>query len=85
VVQELLTAIEQASRDLQSEVGYIFLPPNTTPDTLQTFTQNGYEQTTVEQIKIPAWREAVQERIGSNGSLLILSKRLREDRVLKPI
>lgn len=85
VVQELLTAIEQASKDLQSEVGYIFLPPNTASDTLQTFTQNGYEATTVEQIKIPAWREAVQERIGNNGNLLILSKRLREDRVLKPI
>lgn len=83
VVQELLTAIEQASKDLQSEVGYIFLPANTTPDTLQTFAKNGYERTSIEQIKIPAWREAVQEL--SDSSLLILTKKLREDRVLKPI
>ncbi|MBI5667141.1 MAG: dephospho-CoA kinase [Chloroflexi bacterium] len=83
VVQELLTAIEQASKDLQSEVGYIFLPPNTSPDTLQTFAKNGYERTSVEQIKIPAWREAVQEL--ADGTRLILTKKLREDRVLKPI
>lgn len=85
VVQELLTAIEQASKDLQSEVGYIFLPTTTTPDTLQTFLKNGYEHTTVEQIKIPAWREAVQELVGGSSTLLILTKKLREDRVLKPI
>lgn len=83
VVQELLTAIEQASKDLQSEVGYIFLPANTSPDTLQTFAKNGYERTSVEQIKIPAWREAVQELADSDR--LILTKKLREDRVLKPI
>ncbi|NWG16211.1 MAG: hypothetical protein HXY41_06205, partial [Chloroflexi bacterium] len=85
VVQELLVAIEQASRDLQSEVGYIFLPTSTAPDTLQTFLKNGYEHTTVEQIKIPAWREAVQELVGSSNTVLILTKKLREDRVLKPI
>lgn len=85
VIQELLTAIEQASRDLQSEVGYIFLPATTPPDTIQTFLKNGYEHTTIEQIKIPAWREAVQELAGANNSFLILTKKLREDRVLKPI
>lgn len=76
---------KQASKDLQSEVGYIFLPTTTTPDTLQTFLKNGYEHTTVEQIKIPAWREAVQELVGGSSTLLILTKKLREDRVLKPI
>lgn len=85
VVQELLTAIEQASKDLQSEVGYIFLPSSTTPETVQTFTKNGYDRTAVEQIKIPAWREAVQELMSNDSGLVILTKKLREDRVLKPI
>lgn len=85
VVNGLVVAIEAASKDLQSEVAYIFLPAGTSPDTIQTFVKNGYEATTVEQIKIPAWREAVQEIISDNKSAQILSKKLREDRVLKPI
>lgn len=85
VVDGLVVAIEAASKDLQSEVAYIFLPSGTSPETLQTFVKNGYEMTTVEQIKIPAWREAVQEIISDHKSAQILSKRLREDRVLKPI
>jgi dephospho-CoA kinase len=85
VVDGLVVAIEAASKDLQSEVAYIFLPSGTSPDTIQTFVKNGYEATTVEQIKIPAWREAVQEIISDHKSAQILSKRLREDRVLKPI
>ncbi|MBZ0290527.1 MAG: dephospho-CoA kinase [Anaerolineae bacterium] len=85
VVNGLVVAIEAASKDLQSEVAYIFLPNGTSADTVQTFVKNGYEATTVEQIKIPAWREAVQEIISDNKSAQILSKKLREDRVLKPI
>jgi dephospho-CoA kinase len=85
VVNGLVVAIEAASKDLQSEVAYIFLPSGTPPETIQTFVKNGYEATTVEQIKIPAWREAVQEIISDNKAAQILSKKLREDRVLKPI
>jgi len=85
VVDGLVVAIEAASKDLQSEVAYIFLPTDTSPETIQTFVKNGYEATTVEQIKIPAWREAVQEIISDHKSAQILNKRLREDRVLKPI
>lgn len=85
VIQDLVLAIEQASRDLQSEVAYIFLPMDTPNDTFQAFIRNGYEGTTVEQIKIPAWREAVQEMLADSDELQILTKKLREDRVLKPI
>lgn len=85
IVEHLMIAIEEASKDLQSEVGYIFLPANAAPDMVQSFTNSGYEATTIEQIKIPAWREAVQEMLSQNASVVILSKRLREDRVLKPI
>ena len=38
----------------------------------------------VEQIKIPAWREAVQEIVIQQKGAVILAKKLG-DRVLKPI
>ncbi len=85
IVDGLVAAVEEASKALQSEVSYIFLTGNVTPEAGQTFLKNGYEATTIEQIKIPAWREAVQEVLTENKGARILSKRLREDRVLKPI
>ncbi|MBL8162334.1 MAG: dephospho-CoA kinase [Anaerolineae bacterium] len=85
VIEGLVVAIEAASKDLQSEVAYIFLTPTTNADTVQSFVRNGYEATSIEQIKIPAWREAVQEILSENKGAHILNKRLREDRVLKPI
>jgi dephospho-CoA kinase len=85
VIEGLVTAVEAASKDLQSEVAYIFLPASAAPEAVQSFARNGYEATTVEQIKIPAWREAVQEIISEDKSTQIFSKKLREDRVLKPI
>ena len=47
------------------------------------FAVNGYNTITVNQISIPAWREAVAEAGGSQ--MLVLEKKLRRDRVLKPI
>lgn len=82
VVTALANAVEAASRELQSEVSYIFLP-NSAQDVIQAFVKNGYEATTISQIKVPAWREAVEETVGDGQQ--ILSKKLREDRVLKPI
>ena len=52
---------------------------------VEAFTSQGYEVTSVDQIKIPAWREAVQEIITEAKGAHILGKKLREDRVLKPI
>jgi dephospho-CoA kinase len=86
VVEHMVVAVEEASKELQSEVGFVFLPANAPPTIVQPFQKSGYEATTIEQIKIPAWREAVQEMMSAgNNSLQILSKKLREDRVLKPI
>ena len=85
VISALINAIEDASKALQSEVGFIFLPLGTGQDVIQPFLSNGYETTTVEQIKIPAWREAVQEVISDNSAYQILTKKLREDRVLQPL
>lgn len=85
IIEALVNAIEDASKLLQSEVGFFFLPLGTTPDIIEPFHNNGYETTTIEQIKIPAWREAVQEVMSENSSYLILTKKLREDRVLQPL
>lgn len=85
IVDGLITAIEAASKDLQSEVAYFFIPDMGGLNLTESFVKNGYDATTVDQIKIPAWRESVQEIISEMQGALILSKRLREDRVLKPI
>ncbi len=85
VVEALVTAVEAASKDLQSEIAYIFLPGNMPADMVQSFQKSGYEATDIAQIKIPAWREAVQEILSDNKNARILAKKLREDRVLKPI
>lgn len=82
-IHALVRSIEEASTALQSEVGFFFLPGSTTDDTVEPFLANGYELTTVKEIKIPAWREAVQEV--TTEDMKILTKKLRKDRVLKPI
>jgi len=83
VVYALAQSVEEASNELQSEVSFIFLPAGTAAERIQPFKDAGYAETTVKDIKIPAWREAVQE-VFSDG-MTILTKRLRQDRVLKPI
>jgi dephospho-CoA kinase len=83
VIYALVQAVEEASRELQSEVSFIFLPETAGDDMVQPFLKTGYELTTVKDIKIPAWREAVQEAI--NDSVKVLTKKLRKDRILKPI
>jgi dephospho-CoA kinase len=85
VVYALVRAMEAASKELQSEVSFIFLPPNAAPAAIKVFMDYGYEPTTVKEIKIPAWREALQEAAADNSIGQILHKRLRKDRVLTPI
>ena len=83
VATALIDAMERASRELQSEVGYIFLPHDESAETVQAFLQRGYERTRLEEIKVPAWREAAREAQPANTQ--IFAKKLREKRVFKPI
>lgn len=85
VVQGTVAAVEEASTDLQSEVCFIFLPNSTPSGKVNAFRNHGYEMTGIRDIKIPAWREAVQEIMSQNDGYQILMKKLRDDRVLKPI
>ena len=84
VVESLIVSVEAASKDLQSEVAFFFLPASVAADLVGSFEQKGYEIMSVEQIKIPAWREAVQEIVIQQKGAVILAKKLG-DRVLKPI
>lgn len=83
VIRALVEAVEEASKELQSEVGFILLPPSASGETIGAFQRSGYEATSLEAIRIPAWREAVHEMV--QGNPRILTKRLRADRVMKPI
>ncbi|MFZ4828552.1 MAG: dephospho-CoA kinase [Phototrophicaceae bacterium] len=86
VMGQLIQAMEKASEDLQSEVAFVFLNANDVALYAGHFARYGYETTTIKEIKIPAWREAVQETLNQHGgNLTILNKKLREDRILKPI
>jgi dephospho-CoA kinase len=82
-VYALAQRIEEASKELQSEVSFVFLSNSTANELGASFLEAGYEMTDVKDIKIPAWRESVQE-VYSDG-IIILTKKLRTDRVLKPI
>jgi len=83
VVRALTNAIEDASRELQSEISFIFLPSNTPVEIIQVFLTEGYNFLKLEEVKFPAWREAASEMLSNDGQALM--KQLRADRVLKPI
>jgi dephospho-CoA kinase len=83
VATALIEAIEKASRELQSEVGYFFLPETAADELVRAFLQLGYERQELEDIKVPAWREAAREARPDNSR--IYAKKLRAERVLKPL
>jgi len=82
-VAALIGAVEEASRALQSEIGYIFLPENTGRDMVESLLQQGYQHMKIEEIKVPAWREAARE--SRPAGTAIFAKKLRAERVLKPL
>lgn len=83
VVRALANAVEDASRELQSEVCFVFLPRTTPADIGQAFLGAGYSPLRLEEVKFPAWREAAHELITPEN--VGLMKQLRADRVMKPI
>lgn len=83
-VHAIVVAVEEASKDLQSEAAFLFLPTDSNSNIVDAFKANGYVAITVRDIKIPVWREAVEEQI-RQGERIVLWKQLRKDRVLQPI
>jgi dephospho-CoA kinase len=83
VIKPMLEAIETASRDLQSEAAFIFVPPALQTGAGPAFAAAGYDLIEPNNISITAWREAVKE--SQPGGTVVLFKKLREDRVLRPV
>lgn len=81
-IPALMEAVEQASRELQSEASLLFLPPYLAQHT-RLWRSIGYVPQTVQGLGVRAWQEAAVESMPRGASLWF--KRLREDRVLRPI
>ena len=79
----LIEQIERASAELQSEVSLLFVSNDMSGDTVQDFVDAGYEHSKVEDVRVAMWRQAAVDLQPPNTRLL--TKSLREDRVLKPI
>ncbi|MDW8297915.1 MAG: dephospho-CoA kinase [Anaerolineae bacterium] len=83
VARALIQAVENASKELQSEVGFVYLPINAPMPIIQIFIKNGYKRVDLDAIEVPPWREAAQESQPPNTQIFV--KKLRPDRVLKPL
>lgn len=85
VVHALVVAVEAASKELESEVGFIFLAPSTPADVVNAFKREGYAPITLPEIRVGIWREVVQDALKEEKDTFVLWKQLRQDRVLQPI
>lgn len=81
-IPALMSAIEAASVELQSEASLLFLPPYLAQRT-HIWRETGYRPQTVQGLGVRAWQEAAIVSMPRGASLWF--KRLREDRVLRPL
>jgi len=81
-VRVLMDEIEIASRELQSEVLLVFLPPHLGRHG-GVWDARGYSPQTPQDLKVSAWEEAALESMPV-GTVMYF-KQLRKDRVLKPV
>jgi dephospho-CoA kinase len=78
----LITEVERASGELQSEASLIF-PMNDLAAQDALWKRLGYEKRTPETLGVQAWQDSAVEA-QTDGSALLF-KQLRQDRVLRPI
>ena len=79
----MLEAVESASRELQSEAALVFVPAPLAQAAAQALAGNGFVPQTPDRLGVTAWVEAAKESMPPGSALLY--KKLREDRVLRPI
>jgi dephospho-CoA kinase len=77
----LIAAMESASAELQSEAALIFSDPNLAK--AGAWKTAGYSQTIIKNLGVKAWQDAAEESEVAGTTLLF--KRLREDRIMRPI
>ncbi|MBN1311512.1 MAG: dephospho-CoA kinase [Anaerolineae bacterium] len=82
-VKSLLKSIEKASNELQAEVSLMFLKNDTSDEIRKAVLTSGYEKHAAADLNVPDWREAAEESHPPETYLVV--KRLRADRVLKPV
>ncbi len=83
IFKPLLESIETASRELQSEAAFLFVPPALKGGAAAALAQAGYEETSADNLTITAWRDAVRE--SQPAGALVFFKKLREGRVMRPV
>ena len=83
VVAGLIEAVEESANSLQSEIALLFLNNNAPAAVREALQAAGYEHKTPAELRVPDWREAAEQH-WSPDSIMVF-KRLRADRVLKPI
>lgn len=81
-IPALMNSVESASNELQSEASLLFLPPYLAQHA-GTWRGVGYRPQTIQGLGVRAWQEAAIESMPRGASLWF--KRLREDRVLRPL
>lgn len=79
----ILEAVETASRELQSEAALVFVPTALAQAAASALAVRGFTTSAPEKLGVAAWVEAARESMPAGSALLF--KRLREDRVLRPI
>ncbi len=82
-VRSLIVSTESAANALQAEVSLLFLSNDVSDQIRQAVLDVGYEVLTPADLRIPDWREAAEESAPPDSFLT--AKRLRKDRVLKPL
>lgn len=78
----LINEMENASSDLQCEISLLFLEPKMVHQ-VQIWQRLGYELKKPEELKVIAWINAAKDSMPEGTNLLF--KKLRQDRVLRPI
>lgn len=79
----LIEAVEARSRELQGEAALIFVPERMSEEVTRVLNGAGYVRQAVGTIGVAAWRDAILESQPPGTRLLF--KKLREDRVLRPV
>ncbi len=79
----MLEAVEAASRELQSEAALVFVPSGLAKDAARALAGRGFEPTAPDKLRVAAWLEAARESMPPGAAMLF--KKLRDDRVLRPI
>ncbi len=78
----LVTEMEKASRDLQCEASLIFAQPELAQYEV-LWNELGYARTTPQALEVLAWQDAARESMPADTILYF--KKLRQDRILRPI